>query len=310
MINKKKSKSADIRKNQRRASSSTRGRCCPKLRKSKVSGMPKNPQGLCAKPKVFPGAVRKGQTEVMNMALFFLIAVILLFSAFVWGNSVIGGNSDEAAVFASEQFMRSLDSKIENVAKNGGSEILQIKPSASISIVQNTCKGMYGDLNGNNRIDANDADVAFQYISNPPADYCQKIKADMNGDGLITNTDRDFILNYPASPYGIAGQHLFSGNIIEYSFQGNADLQDEWIYVYGDGAAEVGISEPSSVIREKKEGGRIKMQLYYRNRTGASKFLIFPFMNYEGVGSGRIKIENNGSVFVGNLVMNRVKLSV
>lgn len=177
---------------------------------------------------------RKGQTEVMNMALFFLIAVILLFSVFIWGNSVIGSNSDEASVFASEQFMRSLDSKIENVAKNGGSEVLQIKPSASL-IMQN--------------------------------------------------------------------------NIIEYSFQGNADLQNEWIYVYGDNSTEVGINEPSSVIREKKESSRIKIQLYYRNRTGASKFLIFPFMNYEGAG-GRIKIENNGSAVIGDLVLNKVKLSV
>ena len=178
---------------------------------------------------------RKGQTEVMNMALFFLIAVILLFSAFMWGNSVIGSNSDEAAVFASEQFVRSLDSKIENVAKNGGSEILQLKPSASLTMQNGT---------------------------------------------------------------------------IEYSFQGNADLPGDWVYISGDSSAEVGISEPSSVIREKKENGRIRIQLYYRNRTGASKFLIFPFISHEGSGGSGIKIASNGTAIVGNLVMNRVKLSV
>lgn len=203
MLNKAKSKGGNIRKIQRRASSSTRG--------------------------------RKGQTEVMNMALFFLIAVILLFSAFIWGNSVIGANSDEAAVFASEQFVRSLDSKIESVAKNGGSEILRLNPSAS-----------------------------------------------------LTMQDR----------------------AIEYGFQGNADLPEEWIYIKGDSSAEVGISEPSAVIREKKENDRIKIQLYYRNRTGAVKFLIFPFIIHEGSGGNSIKIENNGTAVVGDLVMNRVKLSV
>lgn len=177
----------------------------------------------------------KGQTEVMNMALFFLIAVILLFSVFIWGNSVIGASSDEAAVFASEQFMRSLDSKIENIAKNGGSDALAIKPYASM---------------------------------------------------------------------------VMRDSIIEYSFQGNADLPEEWVYIDGDDSAEVGINNSSSVIREKKENGRIIMQLYYRNRTGAGKFLIFPFIGRDGSGGGRIKIESNGSAAAGDLVMIRVKLSV
>lgn len=178
---------------------------------------------------------RKGQTEVMNMALFFLIAVILLFSAFIWGNSVIGANSDEAAVFASEQFMRSLDSKIENVAKNGGSEVLQLSPSVSLTMQNGT---------------------------------------------------------------------------IEYSFQGNADLPRDWVYINGDNSTEVGISEPSAVIREKKENSRIRIQLYYRNRTGASKFLIFPFISHEGSGGNSIKITSNGTATAGDLVLNRVKLSV
>ncbi|MFZ3077062.1 MAG: hypothetical protein WA139_01275 [Candidatus Aenigmatarchaeota archaeon] len=178
---------------------------------------------------------RKGQTEVMNMALFFLISVILLFSAFVWGNSVIGANSDEAAVFASEQFVRGLDSKIESVAKNGGSEIMQLKSSASLTMQNGT---------------------------------------------------------------------------IEYSFQGNADVPVEWVYIYGDNSSEVGISEPSSVIREKKENSRIRIQLYYRNRTGASKFLIFPFISREGAVSGSIRIVNNGTATAGGLVLNRVKLLV
>lgn len=180
-----------------------------------------------------PGA--KGQTEIMNMALFFLISVILLFSAFVWGNSVIGANSDEAAVFASEQFVRSLDSKIESVAKNGGSEILQLKSSASLTVQNGT---------------------------------------------------------------------------IEYGFQGNADLPEEWVYIYGDNSSEVGISEPSAVIREKKENDRIKIQLYYRNRTGTTKFIIFPFISREGAVGGSIRIVNNGTAIVGDLVMNRVKLLV
>jgi len=186
-----------------------------------------------ARTAASPG--RKGQTEIMNMTLFFLISVILLFSAFIWGNSVIGANSDEAAVFASEQFVRSLDSKIESVAKNGGSEILQLKPSASLTMQNGT---------------------------------------------------------------------------IEYSFQGNADLPEEWVYIYGDNSAEVGISEPSAVIREKKENSRIRIQLYYRNRTGSSKFLILPFISHDGAVGGSIRIINNGTATVGDLVLNRVKLSV
>lgn len=187
----------------------------------------------CIEHVFSPG--RKGQTEVMNMALFFLIAVILLFSTFMWGNSVIGSNSDEAAVFASEQFVRSLDSKIESVAKNGGSETLQMNPSASLTMQNGT---------------------------------------------------------------------------IEYSFQGNTDLPGDWVYISGDSSAEVGISEPSAVIREKKENSRIRIQLYYRNRTGASTFLIFPFISREGSGGSGIRIASNGTSVVGNLVLNRVKLSV
>lgn len=190
-------------------------------------------KGVCTGHGFSPA--RKGQTEVMNMALFFLIAVILLFSAFMWGNSVIGTNSDEAAVFASEQFVRGLDSRIESVAKNGGWETLQMNPSASL-VMQN--------------------------------------------------------------------------GTIEYSFQGNANLPGDWVYISGDSSAEVGISEPSAVIREKKENGRIRIQLYYRNRTGAGKFLIFPFIVHEGAGGNGIRIENNGTAAAGNLVMNRVKLSV
>ncbi len=182
------------------------------------------------------GKVRKGQTEVVSMVLFFLIAVVLLFSVFVWGNSVIKGNSDEAGLFASEQFVRNLDSKIQNIAKNGGSETLMIKPSANIRIIE--------------------------------------------------------------------------GNIIEYSFQGRADIPQEWLYIYGDESVDVGITEPPSVIREKKENDRIKIQLYYRNRTGVSKFLIFPAISYEGAGQNLIKIESNGTQIIGDLVLNRVKLSV
>ncbi len=178
----------------------------------------------------------KGQTEVVNMVLFLLIAILLLFSVFVWGSSVVGGNSEEAKLFSSEQFMRNLDLKIRNVAKNGGVETLKISPSTNIRVVQ--------------------------------------------------------------------------GDIIEYAFQGSADVPADWIYISGDNSSEVGITEQPSVIREKKYSDGIKMQLYYRNRTGTKKFLIYPFIYYEGMGRNLIRIENNGSATAGDLVLTRVKLSV
>ncbi len=178
----------------------------------------------------------KAQTEVASMTLFFLIAMVMLFSVFAWGNSVIGSNSDEAKLFASEQLVRDLDSKIQNVAKNGGIEIIKIKPSASIIIAE--------------------------------------------------------------------------GNIIEYSFQGRVDMPQEWLYIYSEDSAEVGISEPPSVIREKKDNNIIKIQLYYRNRTGSKKYLIFPLISHESAWQNMIKIESNGTQIIGDLVVNRVKLSV
>lgn len=184
----------------------------------------------------FQSSFLKGQTEIVSTVLFFLIAIMLLFSVFVWGNSVIGGNSDEARLFASEQFMRNINDKIQNIAKNGGIETLRIQPGASIMIAE--------------------------------------------------------------------------GSIIEYSLQGKADMPQGWFYIYGNESPEVGIFEPSSVIREKKENDRIKIQLYYRNRTGSKKYLIFPIISYESSGQNMIKIESNGTQIIGDLVINRVKLSV
>ncbi len=177
----------------------------------------------------------KAQTEIVNMTIFLLIAVILLFSVFFWGNSVIGSNSDEANLFASEQFMQKLGGKIEDVAKNGGAETLQMRTKASLTVLQ--------------------------------------------------------------------------GNIIEYSFQGKNNIPDDWIYIYGDDAAEVNVNEPAAVIRERKDNDRIRIQLYYRNRTGANKYLIYPFIGGGGLGSA-IRIENNGTVFSGDLVMSMIKLTV
>ncbi len=208
---------------------------------SKRGSEPHRNRRFLAEPETkFPcrtlGFPRKGQTEVVNMTLFLLIAIILLFSVFIWGNSVIGSNAEEAKLFASEQFMRNLDSKITNVVKNGGSETMLKRPSTNLMMVQ--------------------------------------------------------------------------GNIIEYIFQGKADVPQEWVYITGDDTAEVNISEPSSVIRERKDGDNIKIQLYYRNRTGTNKFLILPHVYFEGLGRNTIKIESNGSSVVGDLVLNSVKLTV
>lgn len=178
----------------------------------------------------------KAQTEAMSMTILLLIAVVLLFSVFVWGNSVIGGNADEAGLLSSERFLRSLDEKIRSVAMNGGSEILTMPPSANIRMAEN--------------------------------------------------------------------------NSIEYSFQNNAVVPDYWTYVVGDDAAESGAEGYAQVIREKKESGIIRMHLYYRNITRERKFLILPFIQYEGGGKNTIKIEGNGTSFSGDLAVNRVRLSV
>lgn len=178
----------------------------------------------------------KAQTEAMSMTIFLLIAVVLLFSVFVWGNSVIGGNADEAGLLSSERFLRSLDEKIRSVAMNGGSEILALPPSANIKMAENSS--------------------------------------------------------------------------IEYVLQSNANVPDYWTYVLGDGGAEAGAEGYAQVIREKKEGGSIRMQLYYRNITGTRKFLIQPFIQYESGGKNTIRIEGNGSSVTGGLAVNRVRISV
>lgn len=178
----------------------------------------------------------KGQAEALNMTLFLLIAVVLLFSVFAWGSSVIGGNSDEARLFSAEQFMRTLDGKVTSVAKNGGSEILPMPPSANIRMAEN--------------------------------------------------------------------------NTVEYRFASGAYLPDTWVYVSGDDATQVGASGFASVIREEKEGSDIVLQLYYRNRTGAKTYVIQPFIYYGDTGRNIITVDSNGTSVFGNLVLNRVRLSI
>ncbi len=64
----------------------------------------------------------KGQSEIVVFLLVFLIGVILFISASIWGRGIFEQNVDTEKVTGMENFMRSLDSKIQRIVKFGGDD--------------------------------------------------------------------------------------------------------------------------------------------------------------------------------------------
>lgn len=66
-----------------------------------------------------------GQAETLNFILMFLIVTILVISAFFWGRPILEKNIDRNRLLSAEQFMYTLDNKIQSVAKFGGKDVIK-----------------------------------------------------------------------------------------------------------------------------------------------------------------------------------------
>ncbi len=69
---------------------------------------------------------RKAQTEIINLSIMFFIVTILVVTSFMWGKPVLEKSIDRSSLQSAEQFMQSIDSKIQSIAKFGGKETLKI----------------------------------------------------------------------------------------------------------------------------------------------------------------------------------------
>jgi len=76
----------------------------------------------------------KGQTQVVVFVLLFLITLLLVFSSVFWGRDVSEKNVDIGRITASESFINRLDSSIQNVARYGGTQIIDYNLNAVVGI--------------------------------------------------------------------------------------------------------------------------------------------------------------------------------
>jgi len=169
----------------------------------------------------------KGISAIIVVILFLLISVTLATVLYFWFSStlksVMGGV--EAGVESSTSSMNTeisiINAKntsltdISVTVRNSGTSKIDLDTlvafvddrPASVKV----CKGMYGDVTENNKIDTGDQTLVLQYISGlTEPNYCQQIKADVDGDSSITDTDATYIGNYiiHSSPYGRTGQRF------------------------------------------------------------------------------------------------------
>ena len=76
----------------------------------------------------------KGQTEIVSFILLFLISSILVFSAAVWANNIFQSNVDANKISAAESFINALDSRIQSVARFGGSNSLDFSIAGTLKL--------------------------------------------------------------------------------------------------------------------------------------------------------------------------------
>ncbi len=146
----------------------------------------------------------KAQAELVNFMILFLILTVMMFAAYFWAVPMLEDNNDIAKKAAAEQFVRSLDSKIQSIAKAGGYETMEFTLDGSLQIREN-------------------------------------------------GTDR----------------------WIEYKTKFRPEFPETWHYLAGNESFEVGPTDPASIIRERKVGSNLYIELWYR-KTGNTKIEIVP----------------------------------
>lgn len=187
-------------------------------------------QSLSFPPRVFSfwKEKRLGQAEILNLILLFFIVTVLVMSTFFWGKPVLEKNIDRNSVLAAEQFMRSMDSKIQSIAKFGG------KDSVSIDFGKLELKENFSD----------------------PFD-----------------------------------------DILEFSLPITLEMPEQWLYLNTANSEKFGaLSDTASILRERKNGNTLEIQLYYRMRSDGSRYFIDLFAEGNKIAAGEIAIEKNETV--------------
>jgi len=97
---------------------------------------------------------------------------------------------------------------------------------------------------------------------------------------------------------------------VEVTVNSEQDFPEDWIYLWN---TQKGITDFESMIREKKSGTKIILQLIYNLRDGYSIYLV-PSTNRIGSRGSEIIIENIGSDYItlGNkqISVEKVKISI
>lgn len=66
----------------------------------------------------------KAQSEIVTFVLLFLIGLVLFATTIAWSGGIFQRNVDLGRVTTAENFMSSMDSSIQSVIKNGGSQTI------------------------------------------------------------------------------------------------------------------------------------------------------------------------------------------
>jgi len=77
----------------------------------------------------------KGQAEIVVFVLLLMITLVLVFMAVGWGQGIGQNNLDVSKISAAENWMKTLDEKIESVIKSGGSARLDYALGSEIRLI-------------------------------------------------------------------------------------------------------------------------------------------------------------------------------
>jgi|GEM_PF-2251357 len=73
---------------------------------------------------MFKSGEKRGQSNLISVVLLTLIMVTLVAITYMWGMPLVEKQKDTVKVSDAEKFMKELDDKIQNVIKNGGTQII------------------------------------------------------------------------------------------------------------------------------------------------------------------------------------------
>lgn len=78
----------------------------------------------------------KAQTEIIAFVLIFMVSVVLIFSAIMWGKPLFEKNIDASSLASAEQFMKELDRKIQSIASKGGKERMDFNLKGTLKLIE------------------------------------------------------------------------------------------------------------------------------------------------------------------------------